>query len=265
MNFTDQIGYNFELEGYPNRIISVVPSQTELLYDLGLNEKVVGITKFCIHPNAWFKNKTRVGGTKNINLDKILALKPDLIIANKEENTQAEIEALQKKYPVYTSNISNLSESLKMIQDIGLITNTKNESTRITDEIVLAFNQLSEQKIKPKKALYLIWKNPYMSINQNRFINDMMLRCGFDNVIYKGVDYPELSESEIKELNPEVILLSSEPFPFKEEHIKELQSICPTAKIQLVDGEYFSWYGSRLLDAPKYFMNLLNENRNNKS
>lgn len=259
MNFTDQIGHNFELDTYPIRIISVVPSQTELLSDLGLNEKVVGITKFCIHPNDWFKNKTRVGGTKNLSLDKISVLKPDLIIANKEENTQSEIEALQKLYPVYTSDISNLSESLTMIKDIGLITNTEKESIRIADKISLAFNQLSEQEFKLKKTLYLIWKNPYMSINQNRFINDMMIRSGFDNVIHKGVDYPELSESEIAGLNPEVILLSSEPFPFKEEHIKELQAICPTATIQLVDGEYFSWYGSRLLEAPNYFMNLISE------
>ena len=101
MIFTDQIGHSFELKTSPKRIISVVPSQTELLFDLALNDKVIGITKFCIHPKEWFRNKVRVGGTKNLNLAKIAALKPDLIIANKEENTQSEIEELQKHYKHY--------------------------------------------------------------------------------------------------------------------------------------------------------------------
>tara|TARA_B100000809_G_scaffold56168_2_gene52146 strand:- start:287 stop:1069 length:783 start_codon:yes stop_codon:yes gene_type:complete len=259
MTFTDQIGHTFELDGFPNRIISVVPSQTELLYDLGLEDRVLGITKFCIHPKEWLISKKRVGGTKNISLDKVAALNPDLIIANKEENTQAEIEALQKLYPVYTSDISNLAESIKMITDIGIITNTENEALRITVKIQLEFKKLSKLKNELKRALYLIWKKPYMTINQNRFINNMMIRCGFVNVIKKGVNYPELSEKEIKDLNPEIILLSSEPFPFTEEHITELQSICPDAKVILVDGEYFSWYGSRLSEAPNYFMSLINE------
>jgi ABC-type Fe3+-hydroxamate transport system substrate-binding protein len=259
MTFTDQIGHTFELDGLPNRIISVVPSQTELLYDLGLEDRVVGITKFCIHPKEWFINKKRVGGTKNISLDKVAALNPDLIIANKEENTQAEVEALQKLYPVYTSDISNLSESIKMIEDIGIVTNTVNKSLLITKKIAQEFDKLSKLNIQRKKALYLIWKKPYMSINQNRFINDMMIRSGFENVITKGVDYPEVSEKEMKDLNPEIILLSSEPFPFAEEHIEELHIICPNANIILVDGEYFSWYGSRLSEAPNYFMSLVNE------
>jgi ABC-type Fe3+-hydroxamate transport system substrate-binding protein len=257
MKFTDQIGHTLHFASFPIRIISVVPSQTELLYDLGLGEKVIGITKFCIHPNDWFIKKSRVGGTKNLNLERISELKPDLIIANKEENTQAEIEALQKMFPVYTSDISNLSESINMITDIGKITNREKESLNITNKIQTAFNKLSQHKFAPKRTLYLIWKNPYMSLNHNRFINDMMMRCGFENVIQTSTDYPEVSEREIQALNPEVILLSSEPFPFKEMHIKDLQAICPNAAITLVDGEYFSWYGSRVIDAPKYFINLL--------
>jgi ABC-type Fe3+-hydroxamate transport system substrate-binding protein len=257
MIFTDQIGHTFELKSSPQRIISVVPSQTELLYTLGLDDKVIGITKFCIHPKEWFLNKNRVGGTKNINLEKIAALQPDFIIANKEENSQAEIEALQKRYPVYTSDISNLSESINMITDIGLISNTEKEALRITDEIQSEFEKLSNQNLLQKRALYLIWKNPYMSINQHRFISDMMQRCGLINVIHVDENYPEVTEKEIRSLHPELILLSSEPFPFKENHIKEFQNICPKAKIMLIDGEYFSWYGSRLLDAPNYFIGLI--------
>jgi ABC-type Fe3+-hydroxamate transport system substrate-binding protein len=257
MNFTDQIGHTFDLKTSPKRIISVVPSQTELLYDLGLKDRVVGITKFCIHPSDWFKNKQRIGGTKNLYLDKIAKLNPDLIIANKEENTKSEIEALQKLYPVYTSDISNLIQSIEMIKDIGVITNTDKKSCLIAKNIQVEFDKLSNQKFKNKTALYLIWKNPYMSINQNRFINDMMKRCGFHNVITSSENYPEVSEKEIKELDPDLILLSSEPFPFKEHHIEEFQNICPKSKVILVDGEFYSWYGSRLIDAPKYFIGLM--------
>ncbi len=257
MIFTDQIRHTFELKSSPLRIISVVPSQTELLYDLGLDEQVVGITKFCVHPKEWFRNKDKIGGTKSLSLDKIAELKPDLIIANKEENTQSEIEELQRLYPVYTSDISNLKESLKMIRDIGVITNSDEKADTISKKIQFEFDKLSKQRINNKRALYFIWQNPYMTINQSRFINDMMQRCGLVNVIKGSVDYPEISEKEMVELNPQLIFLSSEPFPFKEKHVEVFQNSCPKAKIMLVDGEYFSWYGSRLLRAPNYFIGLI--------
>ncbi len=259
MIFTDQIGHKFKLEFVPKRIVSVVPSQTELLYDLGLDDRVVGITKFCIHPEEWFRNKKRIGGTKNLNLAKIADLNPDLIIANKEENTQAEIEELQKLYPVYTSDISNLDESISMIKDLAVITDTEDQASSIIQKIVNDFNRLAEVSVKKCTALYLIWKDPYMSINQNRFINDMMQRCGFENVIVSNVDYPELTKNQILTLNPDFILLSSEPYPFKEKHIKEIQELSPKSKVILVDGEYFSWYGSRLQNAVSYFVALIDK------
>jgi len=258
MIYTDQINHQFELSATPKRIISLVPSQTELLYDFVLEQEVVGITKFCIHPNSWFKSKNRVGGTKTVDFEKIAALQPDLIIANKEENTQSEIEELQKRYPVYTSDISNLEESLQMIQQIGKITAKENESNKIVEKIQVEFKRIKPFSGEKNKVLYLIWKDPYMSINQHTFINDMLKLCGFQNLIDGDIGYPELTEKEISELNPDVILLSSEPYPFKEKHIAELQNICQKAKIMLVDGEYFSWYGSRLLGSPDYFIKLLN-------
>ena len=260
MIFTDQIGHKFELNSFPKRIISIVPSQTELLYDLGLEDNVVGITKFCIHPKEWFRNKNRVGGTKNLNLDEIAALKPDLIIANKEENTKEQVEELQRIYPVYTSDISNLEESFAMIIGVGILTDTQENARAIINHIQTAFKKLAKYNFKTKTALYLIWKNPYMSVNQGRFINDMMTRCGYINVIKSDENYPEISDAEIKKLNPEFILLSSEPYPFNEKHIKELQILSPKSKVILVDGEYFSWYGTRLLGSPNYFISLVNEN-----
>ena len=259
MNLIDQIGHQLTLKSTPKRIISLVPSQTELLYDLGLDDRVVGITKFCIHPKDWFETKFRVGGTKNINVDKIAYLKPDLIIANKEENTQEEIEYLQKHYPVYTSDISDLSESIEMITDIGRITEKIDECSVIVENIKSQFDRLSLSSLKKHLTLYFIWREPYMTISQNTFINDMMERCGFQNAVSDSIDYPVLNQHQISGLNPELIFLSSEPYPFKEKHIKEFQLICPNAKIILVDGEYFSWYGSRLQQAVDYFIALMDK------
>lgn len=255
----DQIGYQFELYSTPKRIISLVPSQTELLYDLGLDKEVVGITKFCIHPNDWVTSKQRVGGTKTVSLEKIVALNPDFIIANKEENTESEIKALQKLYPVYTSNISNLSESLKMIQEIGTITEKEVEATKMIEKIEEGFNGLASFSGEKSKALYLIWKDPYMSINQHTFINDMIIRSGFQNVIETDNLYPIITEDQIEALSPDFIFLSSEPYPFKGKHVLDFQNKFPNTKIILVDGEYFSWYGSRLLGSPNYFSDLLKQ------
>lgn len=256
MLFTDQINHTIEIPNTPKRIISVVPSQTELLYDLGLEKEVIGITKFCVHPEKWFRNKTRIGGTKNLNIEKIKALKPGLIIANKEENTKAEIKALQQLFPVWTSDISTLQDSLNMINAIGKITDKSIAAASLIKKINQAFSQYKDDFNTQHTALYLIWKNPYMSVGNDTIIHHLMDYCGFKNVLGNKTRYPEITEIEIQQLQPEYILLSSEPYPFKEKHIAELQSICPTSKIMLVDGEMFSWYGSHLQYAPKYFFNL---------
>ncbi len=248
--FTDHLGNIISLPQNPKRIISLVPSQTELLYDLGLREEVVGITKFCIHPEEWFRSKTRVGGTKGVNFDKIHSLQPDLIIANKEENEAAQIKELQKKFPVWISDINTVDEALDMIKRIGIITERKSKAENIITEIK---SGLKTQTIKHKTALYFIWKDPYMVAANNTFINEMMKIACFINTADHLARYPVVTESEIKKLNPEYILLSSEPYPFKEKHAKEMKEIFPESKIILVDGEIFSWYGSRMKLAPEYF------------
>jgi ABC-type Fe3+-hydroxamate transport system substrate-binding protein len=256
MQFIDQLHRPIRLENFPpKRIVSLVPSQTELLYDLGLENEVVGITKFCIHPHEWFKSKQRVGGTKTLKLEVINALNPDLIIANKEENEQLQIEALCEKYPVYISNIFNLEDALQMIKDVGEITNTSLKANSIIDKISLEFSKLKSVSAS-KTCAYLIWKNPYMACGTETFVNDMLKRFGLENV-FDG-RYPECTIEILKDKNPEVVLLSSEPYPFKDEHILELQQHLPNSNILLVDGELFSWYGSRLLQAPKYFSRLKN-------
>ena len=238
-----------------NRIISLVPSLTELLYDLGLEEEVIGITKFCIHPEEWFRSKTRIGGTKEVNFEKINELAPHLIIANKEENTKEQVELLAQKYDVLLTDVNNLEEALAMIQSIGLFTNKLPEATIISEKIKTRFDELELLALDKKqtRTAYFIWRNPYMVAANETFIHEMMKYCGLQNIFSGENRYPEIDLTQLKTLNCELVLLSSEPYPFTEKHKEEISKELPGMQIKLVDGEMFSWYGSRLLKAADYF------------
>jgi len=246
----DQLGREIEFSYPPNSIVSTVPSQTELLFDLGLEDNITGITWFCIHPEDKVKNVAKIGGTKNMKIKVIRQLKPDLIIANKEENEKAQIEELSKEFPVWVSDIKTLDDSFSMMKSIGEITLTEEKADLKISEIQSAFKEI--KPLKSLKTLYLIWRKPYMSIGNQTFIHHILTKCGLINVCGETERYPEITDEEIRELNPELILLSSEPYPFKDKHIEELKVIVPNAKIMLVDGEMFSWYGSRLIKAAGY-------------
>ena len=255
--FYDHIGNKIVLEDTPKRVVSLVPSQTELLHYLGLGDRVVGITKFCVHPSEWYKNKNRVGGTKNVSIEKVSALKPDLIIGNKEENKKENIEELSSVAPVWISDIYNLSDSLKMITDFGELLDVKSTADQLKSLIAKEFKRLEEVKLDQKNSvLYLIWKQPYMGVAKETFIDYILTEeLGFKNCLSSKVRYPEINIEKIEQ--PNYVFLSSEPYPFKDKHIDELKAYFPNSKILLVDGEYFSWYGSRLKDAPRYFEKLL--------
>ncbi len=252
----DHLGRKIWIEDHPRRIISLVPSQTELLFSLGLNDEVIGITKFCVHPQKWFETKIKIGGTKNLNIEKIRSLSPDLIIANKEENEQAQIEELGKYFPVYVSNVNTLNDALQMIENVGSMTNKHQNSKVIIRKIKETFSQLQTINCKPK-TIYLIWKNPYMTVGGDTFIAEMLRCCGFQNVYENEKRYPEISIEKLATLNCGLVLLSSEPYPFKQKHIDEVKAVLPNAKVILVDGEMFSWYGSRLVSAASYFEKLI--------
>ena len=254
------MGRTIGVEWPPKRIISIVPSQTELLYSLGLEQEVVGITKFCIHPDSWFRTKQRVGGTKKLDFDKIAALKPDLIIGNKEENAEEQIKALMSLYPVWMSDIHNLDDALGMMQLVGELTERVEKANEIIAKAKENFKGLRKEQYPLRNAMYFIWKEPYMVAGHDTFIDNMLSLCNLKNLSAElSGRYPEASVDTIKKLKPEVILLSSEPFPFSEKHMEEFKAICPAAKVVLVNGEDFSWYGSRLLGAPEYFKSLLNQ------
>lgn len=252
-NFSMRLGYQ------PKRITSLVPSQTELLHDLGLGDNVVGITKFCVHPAEWFGSKPRIGGTKTVDIEKVKLLQPDLIIANKEENIKEQIEKLATICPVYVSDMNTLEDALKMIQQIGILTGTERKADLITENIITGFKYLQNQEKANITVAYLIWRKPYMAAGGDTFINDMLQRCGLQNVFSQLSRYPVIATEDLQKGGCQLLLLSSEPYPFKEKHMDELQAHLPQTKIILVDGEMFSWYGTRLITASSYFRELVKQ------
>ncbi len=251
MKIQDQTGRWIDIPK-SERIVSLVPSQTELLYDLGLDDRVVGITKFCVHPKEWRRSKIIIGGTKTLKHDLIAALNPDLIIANKEENTKEDIEFLMEKYPVYISDIYSLNDALHMIRDVGIITQTEQKAEALTDVIAQERAVYSSRFAHKGEVAYLIWNNPLMVAGRSTFIHAMLEEGGWSNAFEHLERYPEIEMADLIATNPSFVFLSSEPFPFKEKHLKELREILPQSRILLVDGELFSWYGSRLKYAFKY-------------
>jgi ABC-type Fe3+-hydroxamate transport system substrate-binding protein len=257
-DFIDHLGRKITLNSVPSRIISTVPSQTELLHDLGLEDEVVGITKFCIHPKIWFQKKIRIGGTKHLNIERIQSLHPDLIIANKEENTKEDIEALTRIAPVWISDIKTVQDALDMIATVGTMVNKADAAQRLIKNIKTKLDLL----IKPEKVgkvLYVIWLHPIMVAASDTFINAMLQELGYENAAKHLSRYPTISEQDVAELKPDHIFLSSEPFPFKEKHIGFFKNLVPQARVRLVDGELFSWYGSRLLKIDELAKSLLNQ------
>ncbi|HND90070.1 MAG TPA: helical backbone metal receptor [Saprospiraceae bacterium] len=256
MQYTDQMGRTLCLPHWPpRRIVSLVPSQTELLHHLGLGEAVVGITKFCVHPPEWQAQKARVGGTKTVLLERVAALQPDLIIGNKEENEREQIAALAERWPVWMSDILTLEDALAMIEGLGALTGRAAAADRLRQQMTARFEawQASRADRPPRRAAYFIWRKPYMVAAADTFLHDMLGRAGFQNTFAHLSRYPEVTLEQVAAAQPEVLLLSSEPYPFEQKHFGPLQEACPHAHIRVVDGEMFSWYGSRLLWAPEYF------------
>ncbi|HYF70924.1 MAG TPA: helical backbone metal receptor [Ohtaekwangia sp.] len=250
---TDQLGERITFPFPPKRIISLVPSQTEWLASLALDQEVIGITKFCIHPSVWYKTKIHIGGTKNFSFEAIAALKPDLVIGNKEENYPEGIYRLRNDFPVWMSDIYSLDDALKMMIAVAEIAGKTEKANALLQKIKSSFEDLKPRK--KRSVLYLIWRKPWMAVGKNTFIDDMLSRNGFVNILEEE-RYPEITADSIQSLKPDLVFLSSEPYPFRERHAEEIKSLFPDATTVLVDGEMFSWYGSRLLLAPAYFENL---------
>ena len=259
MQFTDQTGHTIQLKSSPKKIVSLVPSQTELLFDLNLENRIIGVTKFCIHPKEKLQDIFKIGGTKNLQIDNIISLNPDLIIANKEENEKVQINQLKKTIPVWTSDVIDIDSALSMIFSIGEITKTKNAANQLISNIKNSFKDIENiLSGKQKSVAYFIWRKPYMVAGGDTFINCILQFIGLKNIFNDSKDrYPIVNIDFIKKNSPDYIFLSSEPYPFKEKHIEEIKEFCPKSKIIFVNGEMFSWYGSRLQKTPNYIKNLI--------
>lgn len=249
MIFTDQINHQLQITKTPRRIISLIPSQSEYLWDLGLKTELVGISKFCIHPKEMFENVTRVGGTKQLDIEKIKALKPDLIIGNKEENVKEQIEELQKHFPVWMSDVNTLDEAYDMMLKLGEICGKQKQSEGMVLVIKKGMQEV-HNLFQQKTAAYFIWNSPYMVAASETFINSILQHCGLVNYFSEQNRYPQIQLNQLNGVD--YCFLSSEPFPFNEQHCRDIQLQLPNSKVVLVDGELFSWYGSRLLYLPSY-------------
>ena len=247
--FVDQMNRSLTVAERPKRIVSLVPSLTELLHYFSLDDEVVGITKFCVHPKDWFDSKNRVGGTKNIKLNRIRELNPDLIIGNKEENTESDIEALSEDFPVWMTDINSFDDALKMIKGLGTVLGKETFSARMVDVLHKSYEKLGGIG-KGKKVLYLIWDEPTHIAGTSTYIGSVIEKLGFVNDC-QIERYPSIEA--VKPTDPDYVFLSSEPFPFKSKHIEKYEKQFPNSKVILVDGEMFSWYGSRMLLAMEYF------------
>jgi ABC-type Fe3+-hydroxamate transport system substrate-binding protein len=250
---TDQINNQVRIPSGPLRIVCAVPSLTELLFDLGLQDSMVGITKYCVHPAEDVVDVPKIGGTKDLQIDKIIALQPTLIIANKEENIKEQIETLTTHCAVLVTDISTIDDGLQAIALIGEAVNKIDTANYLILKIKQEILQLGS--FTKLRAAYLIWRKPYMGAGADTYITQMMHLAGFTNCIQQH-RYPAIVVDDLQQLQLDILLLSSEPFPFAQKHIDELQPYLPNTSIIIVDGEMFSWYGSRLLHAPKYFSNL---------
>lgn len=249
MNVTDQLGIALAFDRSPQRIVSLVPSITEWLWDMGLDDRVVGITKFCVRPEAWFRSKPRIGGTKQVHLDRLVALEPDLVIANKEENDASDVEAIRAAgIPVWTSDVRTWDDALEMMQLLGELLEVADKAAALNAELQ---QSLPVPSSPVKRAAYAVWNAPLMLAGTDTFIHDIMARLGFENVV-QTTRYPTFTDPELQAAQPEILLLPSEPFPFAEKHLPALQARFPNTQMLLVDGEMFSWYGRRMKFVREY-------------
>ncbi|MCP4726215.1 MAG: cobalamin-binding protein [bacterium] len=260
--FIDARGKEVRLPPKPERIVSFICSVTETLFELGLDNRIIGRTNYCIHPAIKVEEVQKIGGPKNPDIDLILSMKPDLLIANIEENEKKDIEILEGSgIPVYVTYPRTVKESRDLIKILGEITGTVDKASLLCEkagrEIESVVQKVKTVSKKPR-VVYLIWRKPFMTVNRDTYINDLIDFCGGINIFADSNDrYPVINLEEIIESKPDVIFFPSEPFPFKEKHTREFREFneipaVSNTDLRLVDGEMFSWFGYRIIPGLKY-------------
>lgn len=227
-----------------DKIVSLVPSLTELMVDLGLKSRLAGRTRFCVEPKGEMEDIPVVGGTKNPDLDKITELQPDLVLANREENRREDLTFLAAHAEVEITDIRTVEDALISIYQLGKKLGVGDKANQLNSRINTLFEQRPDER--PLQTIYLIWRDPWMGVGHDTYIHDVLQHWNLTNATGYTSRYPELTLEEMQSLNPELVLLSSEPFPFKEKHIEEIEPYFPDARVMRVDGKWFSWYGSHM-------------------
>ncbi|MEC1178376.1 helical backbone metal receptor [Metasolibacillus meyeri] len=254
---TDHIGRQVLCSSEPKRIISICPAITETLFALGAEEQLVGRTKYCIFPKGQIEKLTAVGGTKQVDVDVIKQLQPDLILAEKEENTEEIVKQLEQIAPVFVAEVQSIEDGYRLIDTLGMLINRHDKATELVGASRAGFASLAQQN--RGRAAYVIWRKPYMVVGATTYINDVLARLGFDNPLARAEGrYPSVSKEQFQEAQLDVLFLASEPFPYSEKYIAEFQAFLPNTKIVLVDGEMF-WYGAKMVEATAYFTELVKQ------
>lgn len=260
----DARGREIDFPQPPKRVVSLIPSITESLFDLGLGDRVAGVSKYCIFPEAETGKKPKIGGQKNPDFDAIAALDPDLVIVNEEENKPEHIEYFIERYRTYVTYPRKFVDAATLLDEIGVLFGVTSQTKKMAETIREVASNVSNKK-RPVKTLYLIWRNPWMSINRDTFIDDLLGLFGLQNVFSDRPErYFEVSAEEIAAAKPELILLPNEPYHFLEKHKSEFVTLDIPAvanrNIRTVDGTYFCWYGTRSARAGEYIKTVVGSN-----
>jgi len=264
--FVDATGESFTLAAAPSRIVSLVPSVTELLFALGAGDAVAGCTIFCTEPARGVAAKTRVGGEKNPKLELIRELSTDLVVANVEENVREHVLTLRSwGTPVYVIYPHTVAEGIRLVRELGAVIGHHAEGVEMEAGLLDALRdtrrRLSGRAVS--RVFYPIWRNPWMTIGRDTYAHDMLTVCGGINVFAEASSrYPEVTLAQVEEAAPEVVLLPDEPYRFRRAHLADFEA-CPAlparrdGRIHLVDGKLATWYGPRIADALRELPRLL--------
>jgi ABC-type Fe3+-hydroxamate transport system substrate-binding protein len=242
-----------------SRIVSLVPSITELLFDLGLGGQVVGRTGFCIHPWAQVRHVPKVGGTKDLRFDVIRGLRPTHVVVNVDENRREDAEALAEFVPeVVVTHPVVPRDNLALYRQMGQVFGVSARAEALCAEFEATYAELAARRATAvtEPVLYLIWKDPWMTVAPETYISAMLELVGWRTLPRESSErYPEV---DVAAYAGEVsrVLLSSEPFHFKEQHLTEVRALVPGAEVALIDGEMTSWYGSRAIRGMRYLETL---------
>jgi ABC-type Fe3+-hydroxamate transport system substrate-binding protein len=251
----DAAGVTHRPAGADARIVSLVPSITELLCDLGLADQIAGRTGFCIHPRETVRAIPKVGGTKDVKLDKLRALGPTHVIVNVDENRRETVEEIARFVPhVIVTHPRAPRDNLALYRLIGGLFGREEEAERLCAAFEEAWAQARADAAarEPREVLYLIWRDPWMTVGPDTYVSRMLAAFGWRTLPADSDDrYPEIDPAAYAGRVGHV-LLSSEPFHFRERHVPEVEALVPGARVSLIDGEMTSWYGSRAIAGLRY-------------